>query len=361
MSDSICIITPTPATAFHSSEQWEHVPLSPRLSEKNLSDFNAVLATLSIKNNGSSFTSHTPSDSSSDSESNHRLHTSSKKVCVREDLNTFRKIAPRRLLKPKPIDVPDIAGSKAKWRKPDTPAPWHVAEADGNAELRSRTPSDLESPPQTAIPLRRSPLVPPSPFRSGKITIKRKRSIDSAVDNPLSSLADSSDTKSPSSNHRLDARSKIRPTFRHEPATGIIAVRRLSQLATPRPRSLPMSPRSAPASTALHSNNSTTTWRDRSGSLTPKPGPSILMRSFAYDDLRSLVDEPPSMTPSSWPPVEESSLLRTPVIEQTRPLRTYVDHVRNQRGMAAVQRKMPVEEDGEVDDLEALQPRRSSF
>jgi hypothetical protein len=357
MADPIVTVKSSPAPFFHLPEPWQHLPLPLQLTSKNLSDLGAVLATLSIQNDPSGSTPQSLSDSSSDSDSCHRLHRSSKKVCLREDLNTIREISPRRLKKPSAIEVPDLAASKAKWRKPDTPAPWHAFQStDDNdgpfVDVSLNSPSDSGSPLRTPTQSRFLKLPPLSPMRPTKISIKRKRNNTA----PLAPLK-------PDNRHtalQATRRPRIQPVSRRKGSTGTIAIRRVTQRATPRPRSLPTSPRTLPTCSSKSTPAELINNQNSNSARPAQPGPSILVRSFAYDEIRNKVDSPALLTPSSWPPVEDSSLLRLQPAEQARAPRTYVDHVRNARGAPVTSKIVPNEAQVDMRDTTA-QRRRSSF
>lgn len=115
-----------PTLTFQTSEQWHRsLPAKQQLqlTSRNLRDLGATLKLLDVPGQ-TPRASPSPSESSSDSESNHRIYRSTKRVCMREDMNTTREISPRPT-NPTAIVVPEAyVTSKAKWTNPDTPAPW---------------------------------------------------------------------------------------------------------------------------------------------------------------------------------------------------------------------------------------------
>lgn len=122
----------TPTFSFQGPEKWNlnQPAIQLQLTTRNLRSLGAAFKSLNVPGQ-TPRVSPSPSDSSSDSESNHRIYRSTKRVCVREDMNTTREISPRPS-RPVEIIIPDpLATGKASWVKPDTPAPWHTSIHSG--------------------------------------------------------------------------------------------------------------------------------------------------------------------------------------------------------------------------------------
>lgn len=320
-----------PPSSLQTPEPWHRTlpDIQLQLTSQNLRNLGAALKTRNVPGQTPKASpSPSDSDSSCDSETNHRIHRSTKRVCVREDMNTTREISP---CPPRPvvITIPDSYDlPKAKWQKPDTPAPWQKpTQSVGQEEAEGRTPSHVpesrRSTPGLVIQLSRLSL---SPIKiSGSVKLKRNASKNVATG-------------------KVGANPTKERCFQTRGGSGI-GMRRRSQFALPRPLSLAKpcrllfigSPRSFLKASAPrflnagHLASTTSVVRNKRESLEPA-SMELASRCTIVDPAADTFDtsaDDLNYYPCAAAPPAPATYRSLP--DRLGQPRTYVDHVRAQR------------------------------
>lgn len=270
--------------------------------------------------------SPSPSDSSSDSEFNHRLARSTKRVHVREDMNTTREISPRPS-RPVSIIIPDpFAVPKANSMKPDTPAPWSTSAQCGAYDDHAGKNSPQTREDNKNDRLMHSNAVSHSPRRRPK-TVKRKRKAATVS----------------------IIRGRIATTPRsHLSRTRCgngVGIRRRSHFALPRPRSL-IIPTNTWASVSHPGSTSQTPLQRacprRSDNSMPATQEAKLLTRLSsiqptpnYADNSKNTNTPPAffrdLEDHTGAAASAATIMHSRLSGPLGPPRTYVDHVRAQR------------------------------
>lgn len=318
----------TPTFTFQTSEQWHHsLPARQKfqLTTSNLRDLGASLKALNVLGQ-TPRASPSPSDSSSDSDSNHRIYKSTRKVCLREDMNMTRAISPRPS-RPASLIISDpVATSMAKWAKPDTPAPWHDPAQSGSQKGDDKiTVSQISSngPSASDVSIQLNGLALSTNFTP--IKRERRSSKSASVETSTASIFDS------------------RP-FRTRCGNGVGILRR-SHFALPRPQSLPR-PRKGSSGLSAVTPETFVLLKDfpmvgsgtgcaddprmQSKPSSPKvqPPPDCKVGSPTKMMFDSLAAGPNS---NPCPSTQHGQVAHTISPDRVRQLSTYVDHVRAQR------------------------------
>ncbi|CZT18898.1 uncharacterized protein RCC_04743 [Ramularia collo-cygni] len=323
----------SPTVSFQTSEQWHcSLPsIQSQLTTRNLRNLGAALKTLNVLGQ-TPRASPSPSESSSDSESNHRIHRSTKRVCMREDMNTTREISPRPA-RPAVIAIPNpFAATTTMWTKPDTPAPWSNPAQSGVQDRADKT----------TLP----PGAPDLIIQLNGLSLPKS---------PPSSKRDRKTTKNATVERIVVVIARLKPQ-RHPCGNGV-GIRRRSHFALPRPRSLTKRCRRLYRNSSLSSTTpiaktvsalaerSKNAIVDRTTETDYHPfktelGESDRTGSTSYDTLKTAAT---GVSHYSQASIQPSGIAQMMSSDRLRPPRTYVDHVRAQRLPSnAVPSKIPM-------------------